>query len=656
MGAATIPLQVGAGVTPIQSPAQTMGAVQQAQSLAGAVAIQKQVQLENDLKIRQQQQQLQDQQALNDIISKITPPVPVAAPTDSGTAATPSDTTTSGAKPSLAATAANVPGVTGSLLAMAAASPEGSLAGATPSKTAPVSGATPTNGVPSVASLTTPAGTAAPTSLSKGYLSDLMSSVWSDPRISYPGKQATIQHALDMMKAIGENDKTTIANNAAWHNQTVGLIEGVLQAKPEDQQGQYLAARAQAIADKNPDANNWPTTFPGVAALEQVRQKYMLATDMWKEAENLPEKQQKALAEAGQQMQAVIAAPDPKAAYKQVYDNSSWIIRKQLPTPESFSTSTIDTVMKMAQTPEVTAKLPGELADAQLKVASATAGRLSNVLASKGQDAYDAEVAKISDPDIKQRFEGLTTPSSVMRAGLTPQQAIRTPIGGRAGLAAAANDPTKTDDERAAAQAALEDLDRRQRGLTANALEIQNRYDQKRADKDVDTAQKDSLEHGKLRDQEIDQSTLLNRLQTGIAAAQSGKGAGPQKNMVPDPHNPGSDTSPHLISMADAQALADGVREKAATAWDSQAQLRQRHQWGEYAPGSTPVPNPWRQAGQANAGGGNNGGGNKPAVPKVFPQAKLADYATANHWTKADGTPDVDRAKKYLTGNGYKLQ
>jgi hypothetical protein len=390
MGASLIPLM--GQPAQINSPVQTATQGMDLNRLAGQVAIQRQTQQENALKLQLQQQQFTDQQELNKIISQITPSLPATS------AAQPDVTNATGAAPSAKSAALTPSAIPASIVPAVSDL-------ATPARTTPA----PTDGVGSSAAIN---------------LNDkLMNAVMSNPNISYAGKMATLQHNLDLQKAIAANNKETIANTAAQHNQTVGLIESVLQATPESQPAAYVAARAQGIRDKNPDAVNWPATFPGIEALTQARSRYMLGTELWKDAENLPDKQKSALGEFAQQMPAIAQAQNPAQAYQQAINKAPWYIRQSL--PQNYSAETIDTVMKMGLSPQEQVKLPGELAESDQRIAGANAAKLAQA-AAQGPDKLEAALSKLP-PDQAQRFQGLTAPSDILRAGLTAEQAIKIP-------------------------------------------------------------------------------------------------------------------------------------------------------------------------------------------------------------------------------------
>jgi hypothetical protein len=415
MGASAIPLQVGAGVQPIQSPAQ-------AAQLAGAVAIQKQVQQENNLKIMQQQQAWNDQQEMNAIISSLTP----QAPAPGGSGGAPTVPSSSGAQtPATSATPTQPdPGFAGLGTAP-------SLAGATSKAALPAAGVSAGSAMPAVSAPSIPP-PSSPTisapdqsagggmAASKSLIDQIADATINNPRISYAAKMATIQHSLDLQKAIAANTKETIANTSAQNDRVVGLIEGVLQ---DPTQGNYLAARAQAISEKIPNANQWPVQMPSVADLTQARTRYMLGSQMWKDAPDLADKQKAALAEFAQQMPAITKASDPSAAYQQALGRAPWYIRPQL--PPNFTTDTIDTVMKMGLAPKEQITLPGELAESDQKVRGNDASKLATA-AAKGPEALSAALAALP-ADRAQVFQGLTTPSDILRAGLKPEEAIKIP-------------------------------------------------------------------------------------------------------------------------------------------------------------------------------------------------------------------------------------
>lgn len=211
---------------------------------------------------------------------------------------------------------------------------------------------------------------------------------------------------------------------------------------------------------------------------------------------------------------------------------------------------------------------------------------------------YFKNLTEFND-DTNKRIQGIATPQS-QQAKVNLSSSARLDAAsqhGKAGLAALANDPTADPATRQAASDALDRLSKDETKVSANQAAIQSRFDAREQDAAGKQADADSAKHQQLRQQEIDQSTLRTRLGNAITDAQA-KGA----KTVADPKT-GKD-----ISVADAQAMADAARDKAATLWDQQAQLRARHQWGEYAPGATGAQqNPWRTTAPSGTTG-NSGG------------------------------------------------
>lgn len=503
MGASAIPLQVGAGVTPIQSPMQTATQGLDLSKLAGAVAIQKQMQQENQLKIQAAQEDQNDQKSIQDAFHDQS-------------------------NWSVNAKGQNSPDFEKIRQAVA-------------------------------------------------------------PKVRLRNLQALDADHLKMQQAATALTKDQIANSNAQNTAVGQAIASMLEAPPEQRQALHDAAlpRLQAMGV---DTSKFPTTALDDSTLKQYAAMVGYTGTLLTNAQKKAQEEEK------------VAQTARAAALARRADAQSQGIQDQQDREEAarshLAIGTLPPEEQQAAHDEWMSNLSPNIA-----------GQYKNL--------------KKYTPEAAAAVQGMAMTSQQRAAQVTKDQNAQSAAeraaaaGGKAGLAAKATDPTATDEDKQAARDALALLEKNESKQTANSIALQHRFDQREDDKKTADAEKDSEKHTKLREQEVDQTLLGKRLISAIGdAAKSGK------NTVVDPKT-GKE-----ISLADAQAQFDAAKEKAATLWDQQAELRKQHQWGEHAAGEAgPVANPWRQqqpaATPAPQGGGRGAAPVQPGAAQPPKNAKI---------------------------------
>lgn len=219
-------------------------------------------------------------------------------------------------------------------------------------------------------------------------------------------------------------------------------------------------------------------------------------------------------------------------------------------------------------------------------------------------DQWAAMVAKdhptIANDYVGLQFDPKSTPGIVQGMALNSQQRatdamtqqarnagdLRASVaGGRTGLVIRASDPTLSPEDHQAAVKALNLWEQSNaREQTANSQAIQDRFEQREADRQRKDASDDAKLHDTLQRQEQAQWQIKQRY--GNAIADAGGAA-----TVSDPRTNKS------ISAADAESQMREAESKARSYAGQAEELRKRHQWGEFssvaAPAkATPPPTP----------------------------------------------------------------
>jgi hypothetical protein len=429
--------------------------------------------------------------------------------------------------------------------------------------------------------------------------------------ITDPWVLSRVENMASQMKA--RNAETSAKQDAATatlHGQYAGKFQSVIDAiNSGDTEGAlklWTPAATQALAEKDPTGKQTmppgtidPSTLPSVAALQNY-QTYLSGSKDYL-AQQAKIKEQNALAAANAAKATVAQRQSEREDIADMYNG--------VQTPE-------DHAAFIAQVQKKYPDLAGEYANLPF------------------------------DPD--------NTPDQVERMALTPQQrrqaataeavaearqttanaamARANVSGGRAGLFARANDPTLTDAQRAANQAALDQYDKSGGGVSANAQLLQQRYMQRRSDNDTKL-------HSTLQQQEQDQWTLAGRYgdvlkQAGVSGDTSNPDA--LNQTIKDPKT-GRD-----ITASEALQLQRGAQAKAGEFAKQATEIRKREQWGEFAPKQAPAP----AAPGANPAAAPTTGA---PVKKTFPRANLPGFAAANKMTP-------QQAEQQLRSQGYQLQ
>lgn len=206
---------------------------------------------------------------------------------------------------------------------------------------------------------------------------------------------------------------------------------------------------------------------------------------------------------------------------------------------------------------------PNAQRDFPNKLEDPTTGRTREKTLAQIQSGVMSAKDRAAAEDRKQKNED-SAMSASQRAAVA---------GGKPGLAARATDPTASATDRKAARDALALLEQSNGRETANAKNIEERYNR--------TEQtKDSSAHDNLQTKEEDQWATRAKYGDAITKAEAA-----EKDTITDPKT-GKE-----ISLADAKVNAEAAKNKALTFQNQAKGLRKKHGWGEFGDqGDTAVP------------------------------------------------------------------
>lgn len=441
--------------------------------------------------------------------------------------------------------------------------------------------------------------------------------------ITDPWTLSRVQNTASMIRQ--RNATMTAAQNKATadlHSQFSGRLQSVIDAKGPEQAALWQQTVADAMAAKDPSSGK-PLLPPGLVDPSKV--------------------------------------PPPEAIQNlQTYLNGSndYQLRQAKAKEEAAvaarNTTTAQTAARQEMRAEIANKYNGvQTSEDHAQFLEDIKKQYPDVAGEYANLPYDADSTPklIESMALAPKDRAMANArQTTADAAATKAQAYATSYGGRAGLAARANDPKISDEDRAAAKQALADYDLSvaRGGASPPAQLMQQRYLQKRQDADQKL-------HGTIEEQKQSEQGYTGRYSAVLAKAgidENTKDATQLAQTVKDPRT-GRD-----ISAGEAIAALQASRGKVAGYIASQDQIEKRQQWGKYAPTpttpppvtaapptATPAPAPRAvPAGQpAPAAGG-------PAkTTKTFPRARLESYAKASN-------SSPEQAETYLKSKGYVIQ
>lgn len=224
----------------------------------------------------------------------------------------------------------------------------------------------------------------------------------------------------------------------------------------------------------------------------------------------------------------------------------------------------------------------------------AKAEAAANHLGVTNQAEHDEFMADLTNkhPELADSYKNLgtfneATQQRIQDMALTPEERVKkvqkeredavslekaASSGGLSGLVARANDPTIPKEQRSAARAAADELEKRQSNIARSGAGVQGRFDQREADRANDQANKDSTTHETLQTKEADLWAVRQQYGDAIAEAEAAK-----SNTVKDPKTQKD------IPIAQAKVQAELAKNKAMIYQNQAKQLRSKHKWGEFS-------------------------------------------------------------------------
>lgn len=419
------------------------------------------------------------------------------------------------------------------------------------------------------------------------------------PKVRVRNLQALDKDHLDLVRGTLQMDADKRAKLLAQNQSISNELMGVLQAPADQKQASWAGSRQRLIqlGDIDPNDQEFSETVPDDQTVKSLLGKHGYAA----------------------QVQSLATAQAEEERKKDV--------------------------AKRAEAQAAKEQALADAKDAQQKIEDAARDHLK-VTDQASHDEWLAGLDINTAKRMPKKFDPNTTPQVVQNMALTAEQraqnidkdiqakasAQRAAVaGGKAGLAAAATDPTGTDESRKAAADALKLLEKSNVRESAATAASMQKYD--RSELTADRNRHDTLQE-KEQDKWRQAGIFDDAANTAIGAR------------VVDPR---STTNATFVQSAETQkrykAQADSFRNEAMGLQKSAKQIRAQHQWGEFAPGKQQTEQqqetPAQPAAQPNSSTGiapqktapnTNGIRYKGGVPYKFD-------SKSNQWLPQPKTP-----------------